>query len=145
MITERGHVRRDLALMLLSGAVTACQESGRGGVVALVGSSGSGLSVVAQQFVDESGYSARLYSAETGHSHLPALRGVNVLDEGWQFDNAREAILESVTSGRGTVIVVCRSVDEANALAAPLDVRVVPVTHWKTARALDGQPVERGQ
>lgn len=142
MKTARGHVRRDLALMLLGGAVSACQESGRGGVVALVGGSGSGLSVVAQQFVDESGYAARLHSAETGQSQLPVLRGINVLDEGWQFANAREAILESVTAGRGTVIVVCRSVEEANELVAPLDVRVVPVTHWRTARSLESQQAE---
>lgn len=142
MNTANGHVRRDLALMLLGGAVSACQESGRGGVVALVGGSGSGLSVVAQQFVDESGYSARLYSAETGPTQLPVLRGVNVLDEGWQFANVREAIFESVTTGRGTVIVVCRSVEEANTLAAPLDVRVVPVSHWTTARSLASQQAE---
>lgn len=124
------YVRRDALLATLQEEVDACLANG-GGVVALVGRTGSGKSVVAHQFVCENTEAVYLDGLADGmRKATPELRGIAVLDEPWQFEGVGEAIRKHVRCNRGVVVTVAFMETELRTLCGEHLRSVVHVLPW---------------
>lgn len=132
-------VRRDLVLSLLKGAVATCRAQ-RGGVIALIGETGCGKSLVANAFVRESGGDATLLlgplDAERGTAALPPLHGVCFIDDPDRFANLSQSIRRAVREASAVVVLICMDHDEANRLAGVHVDCTVSVSRWTVAAAI---------
>ena len=108
-----------------------------GGVIALVGSSGHGKSVIAQQFVSECSeavyFESNSFASEK--SQPSELHGIAVVDEAWQFEGITNAISNFVKLKRGVVVIVACSEKEAQELAGINLKKVIHVSHWRSVDA----------
>lgn len=126
-------LKRDLQLMLLKANVD--QINNQGGVIALVGSSGYGKSIVAQQFMETSGSNTTLYERDyqgdqSTIKHLPVLSGLSVIDDAFRFPNIGEALRTHVKQ-RGVAIAVFNSQEEAILYCGDLVTASVTVPYWR--------------
>ncbi|MDI9233525.1 H-NS family nucleoid-associated regulatory protein [Limnohabitans lacus] len=94
----------------LAQLVSACADD-CGGVVALFGISGSGKSTIALDYASTT-KGIQYFDGLSPNHHdglLPALNGIVVIDEVWQFKNARDVIAAHVNKNKGVVVAVaCR-------------------------------------
>ena len=108
-----------------------------GGVIALVGPSGHGKSVIAQQFVSECSeavyFECNNFASEK--TKPPELRGIAVVDEAWQFEGITNAISNFVKLKCGVVVIVAFSEKEAHELAGINLKKVIHVSHWRCVDA----------
>jgi len=126
-------IERKFTLSLLRGAVSAYENHGH--VIALVGESGCGKSVVVQQFIEKHFAIVTIHSPKESIggdvSPLPALEGFCVIDDAWRFPNAKATIWSHTRNERQIVIIVCQDVREAYLLCEQDAVTIIPVSHWK--------------
>jgi hypothetical protein len=124
-------LRRAGLIAALREAVDACLGTG-GGIVALVGETGFGKSVLAHQFICENNDATYFdgLSDDGCEKATPELGGVSVLDETWQFKGVTEAMQKHVQVNRGVVVAIVCSEVEAQTLCGELLRSVVYVPHW---------------
>lgn len=122
--------RQDLCAVLHQ-LVSVCAQDG-GGVVAMFGMPGTGKSTLAQQFTRNTS-DANYFDVLT-HSGglLPALHGIAVIDEAWQFKNATDAIATYVTHNKGVVVAIACVLSELEKLCGDHIKAAIEVSHWRS-------------
>ncbi len=101
----------------LAQLVSVCADD-FGGVVALFGISGSGKSTIALDYASTTKGVQYFDGLSPNHhdSLLPALNGIVVIDEVWQFKNASDAIAAHVEKNKGVVVAVACGLSEIEKL-----------------------------
>lgn len=122
--------RQDLGAVLRQ-LVSVCAEDG-GGVVAMFGMPGTGKSTLAHQFARNT--SAANYFDGSTHPGglLPALHGIAVIDEVWQFKNATDVIATHVTHNKGVVVALACVLSELEKLCGDHIKAAIEVSHWRS-------------
>ena len=113
-----------------------------GGVIALVGPSGVGKSVLANQLIEANTQIQYIdgLTARTAQSRLPApeLRGISIIDEAWQFEDLTQKIATHVRFNRGVVVIITTTVEEANQIAGKSLNAIYHVPHWSAPKSNAG-------
>lgn len=133
-------VRKDLGSFLAQ-EVRACAEDG-GGVVAMIGMPGTGKSMLAQEFVNNTDGAKYFDGLIHQTSVLPELNGIAVIDEVWKFTNAPDAIAAHVNQNTGVVVALACVLSELEALCGGHIKAVIKVSHLRSPAAqIENKPI----
>lgn len=123
--------RQDFSAVLRQ-LVSVCAQD-EGGVVAMFGMPGTGKSTLAQQFVRNTSEANYFDGLTHPGGLLPALHGIAVIDEVWQFKNPTDAIAAHVTQNKGVVVALACVLSELEKLCGDHIKAAIEVSHWRSS------------